>query len=426
MGSKGGSMDFKDIAALVDHEEEYIVDMLRRIIAVDTSVPPGRNYDRLLDIVEPEFKTLGFETRRVVVPPEKAARILLPLEGPRTNLVAAMKTNKPRLSAYAHMDVVPVEEPWTRNPFGGESADGKLYGRGTVDMKYAIACYLGAVRVLQKAGLEPHYNLECLLCTDEEVGVYPGARHLAEEGYFAPHLLWMELGAVDPIVVIGAAGAVRINVTAVGKSCHSGMNYLGVNAVEEMVPVMNELLALKKEVEARTSRIPSFPMPGAPSDMMTPMFNLNVIRGGAKDNIVPGECVLTINRRYIPDERYEDVVSEIEAALDRGRKKSKLLNLTWETTLLYPPVEIDPETEASINARAAITAVTGHQGFLFGGLSGSTDLGFVMEALRPQPVQVACLGAVRVSDIRAHAADEFVYTEDLLTMTKELIHYFAF
>ena len=126
-----------------------------------------------------------------------------------------------------------------------------------VDMKSSIACYLGAVKVLHEMGIEPHYALDCLLCTDEEIGVYPGSRYLAEEGYFSKHLVWMELGAIDPVVVIGATGAVVVHLTGIGKSCHSGTNYLGVNAIEEMVPVLQELLILKEDVQKRLSRIPA-------------------------------------------------------------------------------------------------------------------------------------------------------------------------
>jgi succinyl-diaminopimelate desuccinylase len=411
--------------AKVQENEDYIVDVLRRVIAVDTSVPPGENYDKLIDQVEPDFKKFGFNTERVVVPEDKVKQIPLPLTGPRTNLVAKLNNGKPPLSAYAHMDVVPIDEPWTQDPFGGEIIDGKLYGRGTVDMKYAIACFLGAVKVINEMGLEPHYDLGCLLCTDEEIGVYPGARYLAEEGYFSPHLVWMELGAIEPIVVIGAAGAIRIEVTAIGKSCHSGMNYLGVNAVEELVPVMQELLNLKKDVEKRLSRIPSFPLPGNPYDKMTPMFNLNIIKGGTKENIVPGECRLIVNRRYIPDENYDDVITEIEQALAKGRENSKLLDLKTKVVHLYTPVEVDPETPASKRGREAVKAVMGYNDFLYGGLSGSTDLGFVAQALAPTPVEVASFGVVRASNILAHAADEYVYVEDLVNMTKELVYYFA-
>lgn len=409
----------------VDENEAYIVDVLRRVIAVDTTVPPGENYDQLIDQVEPEFKKFGFHTERVVMPEDKVKEIPFPLTGPRTNLVARMKNGKPPLSAYAHMDVVPIDEPWSLDPFLGEIVDGKLYGRGTVDMKYAVACFLGAVKVLFEMGLEPHYDLSCLLCTDEEIGVYPGARYLAEEGYFSPHLVWMELGTLEPLVVVGMAGGIRIDLTAVGKSCHSGMNYLGVNAIEEMVPVMQELLSLKEEVEQRLSRIPTLPRPENPHDKMTPMFNLAIINGGSKENIVPGNCRLTINRRYIPEERYEDVIAEIEEALARGRAKSRLLDLKHAAVHLYKPVAIDPKTSAARRAREAARAVLGHEDFMYAGFSASTDLGFVTQALAPEPVEVALFGVTRASNVVAHAADEHVYVEDLLNMTKELVYYFA-
>jgi succinyl-diaminopimelate desuccinylase len=419
-------MDYKEAFARVEKEEDYIVDVLRKVIAVDTTVPPGENYDLLIDQVEPDFNKFGFETQRVVVPENLVRQIPLPLSGPRTNLVARMNNGKPRATGYAHMDVVPIDEAWTKDPFGGEREDGKLYGRGTVDMKYAIACYLGAAKVLHEMGIEPHYDLECLLCTDEEIGVYPGARYLAEQGYFSNHLVWMELGAIEPIVVIGAAGSITFKVTSQGKSCHSGMNYLGINAIEELVPIMQELMVLKKEVEQRLSRIPSFPLPGNPYERMTPMFNLNIIQGGSKDNIVPAECELTINRRYIIDEAYDDVVTEVKKAVAKGREKTKLLDVQMDISHLYPPVEIDAQTPAAIKARQAVSAVMGYNDYLYGGISGSTDLGFVAESLKPEKVEVASFGVIRASNILAHAADEFVYVEDLVNMTKELVHYFAF
>lgn len=419
-------MPYEEAFRKVEESEDYIVDMLRRIVAVDTSVPPGENYEQLIDIVEPEFRGLGFETDRVTVPEEKVAQMPWELSGPRVNLVADLQIAKPRASAYAHMDVVPADGPWTHDPFGCERVDGKLYGRGTVDMKGSIACFLGAMKVLHGMGIEPHYSVNCLLCTDEELGVQPGARHLAEEGYFSSHLIWLELGAMEPIVAIGAAGSVRVDLRAVGRSCHSGMNFLGVNAIEELVPVLEELIRLKNRVEKRLSRIPTFPIPGCPYDKMTPMFNLNLIHGGTKENIVPGECTLTINRRYIIDERYEDVIAEIEEAVQRGRRASKLEDLTIDVVHSYPPVEVDPDLPATRKAMEAKRAVKGYPEFLFGGISGSTDLGFVIDALRPEPVQVAGFGPIRASDLRAHAVDEFVYVEDLVDMTKELVHYLAF
>lgn len=419
-------MGHEDAFKRVESDPDYLIETLQQLIAVDTTVPPGENYVRLIEVVEPEFHKFGLTTRRVSVPEDRVAQMPWTLSGPRVNLVADLELGKPRASAYAHMDVVPADGSWTRDPFGGEVSDGKLYGRGAVDMKGSIACLLGALKVLCEMGIEPHYSLRCLLCTDEEVGVYPGARYLAEEGYFSNHLIWLELGAMEPIAIVGAAGSIRVDVTAVGRSCHSGMNYLGVNAIEELVPILEELLALKKEVERRLSRISTFPLPDCPYDKMTPMFNLALIGGGTKENVVPGECKLTINRRYIVDERYEDVISEIEQAVSQGRKRSRLEDLKIDIVHAYPPMECDPNTAAAKKAMAAKSAVKGYGDFLFGGVSGSTDLGFVLDALRPQKVEVAGFGPLRATDLRAHAADEFVYVQDLVDMTKELVHYLGF
>ncbi len=419
-------MSYQDAFKKVEENEDYLIDTLRKLIAVNTSVPPGENYEELIDVVEPEFAKFGFSTRRVTVPEDKVAQMPWPLSGPRVNLVADLALDKPRATAYAHMDVVPIDEPWTRDPFGGELVDGKLYGRGTVDMKGSIAAFLGAMKVLTEMGIEPHYSVGCNLCTDEELGVYPGARYLAEEGYFASHLIWLELGAMEPIVVVGAAGAIRFDLKATGRSCHSGMNYLGVNAIEELVPILDELILLKKEVEQRLSRIATFPLPECPYDKMTPMFNLAIIGGGTKENIVPGACELTINRRYIVDERFEDVVAETEEAIRRGRGRSKLEDLEFRVVHSYPPMECDPELPATKKSLEAKKAVKGYENFLFGGISGSTDLGFVIQALEPEKAQVAGFGPIRATDLRAHAADEFVYVQDLVDMAKELVHYMAF
>ena len=419
-------MDIQAAFERVERDRDYLIDILQKIIQVDTTVPPGINYGRLIDVVEPEYRRLGFETRRVYVPEEKFNQISDDLSGERPNLVASMKNGKPKVSAYAHMDVVPAEGEWAYDPFGGQVVEGKLYGRGTVDMKGSIACFLGALKVLNEMGIEPCFEIDCLLCTDEETGIYPGARYLAEEGYFSNHLAWLELSTVEPIFCLGATGAARATIKAFGRSCHSGMNYLGINAIEQMVPILNELMALKAEVETRLSRIPAMPAPGAPYDKMSPMFNLNIIKGGSKDNIVPAECTLTINRRYIVEERFDDMAAEIEAAVKKGREKSKLLDVTIDIRNLYPPVEIDPETAAARKARAAKRAVSGADQFIYGGIGGSTDLGFVAEILKDQPLEVANFGLIRADNMLAHAADEFVYIDDLVSMTKELVYYFGF
>jgi len=417
-------MDYNEAFEHVEKNRDYIVDMLRTLIQIDTSVPPGRNYDKLVAALEPDFEKFGFTNERVIIPEEKVREIPYDLEGERVNLVASKDVGKEDISIYAHMDVVPIEEGWDCDPFAGVVEGDTLYGRGSSDMKGSIACLMGALKVMHDLDLEPKFNMHCMMCTDEEIGVYPGVLHLALNGYVKGHMLNLELGAQEPILLQACEGAINISITAVGKSCHSGMNYMGVNALEEMVPIINELLVLKEEVEKRESKIPSFPLPGAPSPQLTPMFNLSVIRGGAKANITPGECTLTVNRRYIPEENYEDAVKEIEEAIGRGRAKSKLIDVKVKPVRDYPPVVFDIESSYMKKMIEARRAVHDYGDFIIGGMGGSTDMGCVAEALNTD--KFVGVSPVRADNITAHAANERVEIPDLLNMTKELVHYLAF
>jgi len=416
-------MDFTAAFAAVDAREPELIDRLRKVIAIDNCVPPGENYDQVLDLVEPEFQRNGFTTTRVVVPPEKVALIPLPLKGERVNLVARLNNGKPPLSVYAHMDTVPIEEGWDFDPFGCEIKDGRIYGRGVADMKGAIASVLTAIDVMKTEGLEPVWDLNIVLCTDEEIGVYPGLYHLALEGYVTAPMLCLE-GSQEPVLRLGSNGSLDVTITVKGKSCHSGANYLGVNALEEAVPVMVELLALKQQVEQRRSALPLAPGPGAPTNLR-PMFNLDIINSGVKSNIVPASCRLVINRRFIPEERIEEVEAEIQEAVDRGMEKSKALDVEVEFSRNYPSYYQSATHPGALRLKEALKLVQGvkEEDFVVTGSGGSTDMAFVAQVLKTD--EIATVGPGRNQESKAHGSNESVRLSDLRAHVKELIYYFC-
>lgn len=416
-------MDFSSAFAAVDARESSLIDRLRKIIAIDNCVPPGDNYDKVLDLVEPEFRRFGFETTRVVIPPEKVAQIPLPLKGERVNLVARVHNGKPPLSVYAHMDTVPIEEGWDFDPFGCEIKDGRIYGRGVADMKGAIASVLTALEVIQAEGLEPAWDLNVLLCTDEEIGVYPGLYHLALEGYATAPMLCLE-GSQDPVLRRGSNGSLDVSITVKGKSCHSGANYLGVNALEEAVPIMVELLALKQKVEERRSSLPLAPAPGAPSNLR-PMFNLDIINSGVKSNIVPATCTLVINRRFIPEENVGDVQAEIQEAVDRGMEKSRALDVEVVFTQNYPSYYQSATHPGARRLKEALKLVQGYQDedFVETGSGGSTDMAFIAQVLDTD--EIATVGLGRQQESKAHGSNESIRISDATAHVKELIYYFC-
>lgn len=416
-------MDFSRVFDAVDARESNLIDRLRGIIAIDNCVPPGDNYDKVLDLVEPEFKRFGFDTTRVVIPPDKVAQIPLLLKGDRINLVARMNNGKPPLSVYAHMDTVPIEEGWDFDPFGCEIKDGRIYGRGVADMKGAIASVLTALEAMQAEGVEPAWDLNVLLCTDEEIGVYPGLYHLALEGYATAPMLCLE-GSQDPVLRRGSNGSLDVSVTVKGKSCHSGANYLGVNALEEAVPIMVELLALKHKVEERRSSLPLAPAPGAPPNLR-PMFNLDIINSGVKSNIVPATCTLVINRRFIPEENVTEVQAEIQEAVDRGMEKSRALDVDVVFTQNYPSYYQSANHPGALRLKEALKLVQGYsdQDFIETGSGGSTDMAFIAQVLDTD--QIATVGLGRQQESKAHGSNESIRISDAIAHVKELIYYFC-
>jgi len=392
------------------------VRLLKDLIKINTVVPPGNNYEEMVDFLEPIFSELGFETERVVVPEEKVREIPFPLEGPRVNLVARRGKGKPPLTLYAHMDVVPVEEEWSVPPFEGVVKNGRIYGRGAADMKGFIATVLLALKVIHELGLEPNYDLTCVMCTDEEIGVYPGVYYLADKGHIKGDVICGE--AAHGIIGIGTAGAVQFKVTVKGKSAHTMMFFAAVNAVENTVPILEELLKLKEKVMERRSEVPSIPTPLG--DKMMPLFSINIISGGVKENVIPSECRFAVDRRYIPEEDEEEVISEFMDAIEAGKARSKALSVEVNVIRSYKPFKTTTDNPIVKKLAAAVKHVTGNDP-LFIGASGSTDMGYVAE----KGHNIAIMG---VGDLMSnfHGADESIKIEDMLNYAKELIHLLCF
>ncbi len=415
-------MDVNKALDAVEKNQDFLTTTLRRMVKVDTTNPPGLNYDKLADVTEPILKSFGFKTKRVVVPFDRLSVIGLPLKGDRVNLVATSETGKPPVSVYAHMDVVPVEGNWKRNPFSGEIADGKIWGRGTLDMKGEAAAFLTALKTMQDLKTPSIFDINVLFCTDEEIGTYPGVYYLAQEGYVKGHLMWLETGSQEPLQAGSSAGALDTEIFVTGKSAHSGRNWNGVNALEESIPILEELYALKQEIQNRKSKDKVRPTEKGMVPL-TPLYNIDIIKSGVKSNIVPDLCYIVTNRRYLAEEKYEDVVTEIEGAIVRGKKRSKALDVTFKHRLMYKPVVIDTKTKYAVRARKVRSMVHGwkESDYVVVGSTGSIDMGFALDV--PGITGVASFGSRRTYNGTGHGVDEYCDIKELVNLAKECLLY---
>jgi succinyl-diaminopimelate desuccinylase len=367
------------------------VKVLKELISFDTSAPPGLNYGKIVDYLEPWFKTFGFKTAKVHIPTEHANG-----NQGRVNLVAHRReAGKPRLIFYAHADAVPARG-W--EAFSPKVEGGKIYGRGAADMKGGIAALLLGLEAVVRKPLK--YNISVMITTDEEVGQADQLRYLVQYLQPVSGALVFNLDSSFGYVGIANLGALQMDIKVCGKSVHSAMSHLGENAVENASLLMGALLNLKNRVEQRKSKIGAHPESGLRH--MEARLNIVMIKGGLKVNIIPDECHISIDRRLIPEENVDDAKNEIVDTL------SSVPNVRWEIEKLFaiptvPPCE-DPITD---ELSALIKEVAGKSGKF--GEMGSGDLPNIVTEWKGKEFS---LGVIR-ADCNIHGKDEFVYQKDI-------------
>lgn len=395
-------------------DANYLMDLLKRIISFKTVAPPGSNYEEIVDWLVPIFQDMGFSTQKMVMPEEvfesrcRDRRLV----GDRYNLRADLSVGSEKtLVIYAHLDVVPAEGIWDTDPFQAVAKNGRVYGRGVSDCKGSIAALIAALDALLKTG-KPKYNLSVLLTTDEEVGGYSGLCYLTDLGLVKGDMMLCMDGFSDD-VVIGSNGIIHWDLAVHGKSVHSGSSFLGTNAVEKSIPVMNALMDLKKTVQSRRSLLPaSSALEAMGKKNLMPILNITVINGGIKENIVPDICNLRGDRRVIPEESMDEAMAEIERALET-------LDVDFDLKFSpgYPPMSVNPDHPWVWEVREAVKRGMGFFPRL-SGAQGSLDQAYATEKTG---IATCVFGVGRQLESNIHGLNENIRVSDINGFARFLI-----
>ncbi len=403
----------------IAEDDTAIADDLARLIAADTSFPPGDGYPAFADLMESLLAPLGFRFRRVTVPRHLWHVDGSGAEGERVNLIAERRTGRPVSSLYYHVDTVPPGAGWTKPPLALTREDNRLHGRGAADMKGTIAATLAALRAAQATGLALRFDPTLLLCTDEEGGLYPGIRHLAEEGLIEGHLVSFNGGAA-PRIWAGCFGSIDLKITVHGRGAHSGDPVGGINAAEEAIPLLNALMALKPKIEARVSAMP--PPPHHAGRPLHGRLTVAAMHGGQKGSSLPAEFEILVNRRYAPEETFEEVLAEIEDTVREAMAPSAALGLDIRMIGHLAPVS-DPTGPHWPRWQAALAAGFGWDPAEFRpwGSSTSSDMGFVQQA----GIREILLAGLSRPDNNTHAPDEFTTMDDVVALARAILLYLS-
>lgn len=384
---------------------------LASLIGFDTCFPPAANYHGFCDLIEDMVAALGGTSERVVVP--EALWRTDGVDGARVNLLVRPDMgpkDAPEALIYFHTDTAPVGDGWTRPALTLTREGDRLFGRGTADMKGCIAAVLAALRHLKANGATLAFRPVLAFCTDEEGGLYPGIRYLAETTDLPEVLLNLNGGAA-PRIWGGCLGSMDLAITGQGLAVHSGRPDLGINALEEMVPLLGALAALKADTEKRTSAMP--PPPG--EGPLRARLNVTAIRAGDKGSALPGTCRVVVNRRYLPEENISDVRAELDRVIATSLSETRLRGWSVDEIGHLPPVAdpSGPWTARWTQARASATDRPVSE-FTTYGSGTSSDFGWVQKA----GIQHMLLGGLMRPEANVHGPDEFTTTGDMEALAR--------
>lgn len=354
------------LIAEIDARRDDLIALTQDLIRIPTVNPPGNNYREICDYLARRLSNHGYavELIRAEGKPGDSDKY------PRWNVVARREGTQPGETVHfnSHHDVVETGSGWTVDPFGGELKDGRIYGRGTCDMKGGLAASIIAAEVF--ADIFPDYGgaIEISGTADEETGGFGGVAYLAEKGYFSPqrvqHVIIPEPLNKDRIC-LGHRGVWWAEIETFGRIAHGSMPFLGDSAIRHMAEVLRQFEdVLYPALSLKHTAMPVVP-PGARQSTM----NINSMHGGQAEPeggftgfpapVVAHSARIVIDRRYLIEESPAAVRQEVVDLLERMKVERQGFSYEIRDLWTIPPTMTEKDAPVVRSVAKAIGEVMG-------------------------------------------------------------------
>ena len=356
-------------------------DLLRQLIQADSTLDRGEV--AAAEVLAGYFEAHGIECH------------LDRWDDKRANVTARVRSTgqRPGLLFLCHLDVVgPGEEAWVHPPFGAVEENGKIYGRGTTDMKGGTAAVVAAMRELVESGTELQGDIVFAATAGEETDSCGAIRLMQNRDDF-PELAGIIVPEpTDFCVVTAHRGMFWLKITTKGKAVHSSMPQRGVNAIMSM----NRLLA-----ELQRYEVPFEPHP----TLGKCSVSVNTIAGGEAMNIVPDRCTIGVDIRTLPGQDHDAIRYDLERMLARLKADTPQFEAEIAVDRSVGAMETDAEDEfVKAFCSAVDVDLTNTVGF-------TTDAPHVVPL--GAPIVIYGPGKPRL----CHQVDEYIEIADLNTAT---------
>jgi succinyl-diaminopimelate desuccinylase len=410
------SRDADRILDAVEAARDEIVACAVDLVRVPTVNPPGNEYAACAEVVARWLRACQFDVSYHVAVgrPEHSAAY------PRVNVVGRRGTAaRPCVHVNGHIDVVPVGQGWSVDPFGGLVRDGRLYGRGACDMKAGLAAAIFAAEALRRAGVAVDGSLEISATVDEESGGWAGVAWLAEQGLLArqrvDYVIIPEPLNVDRICV-GHRGVYWCEIATHGRIAHGSMPFLGTSAISHMAAVLEAVrLELEPRLRARTTA-----MPVVPDAARHATVNVNAVIGGQAGEAVQTPCVADrcaaiLDRRFLLEEGFAAARGELVELLDALTTRIPGLRYELRDLMIVEPVHTPASSPLVTVLRNTIAQVLGREATLVAS-PGTYDHKHVS---RIGKIEDCVAYGPGILDL-AHQPDEWCGVDDLVNATRVL------
>ena len=377
----------------MDQLTKETVQLTKALVKIPSENPPGN-----------EFlggKYLEYFLKKNNIPYEKSL-----VETKRENLTIEIGNRKNKSLAFInHTDTVPAGEGWNTDPFSAKISKGKLFGRGSCDMKGGIASSLIALKEIKKkidAGKKIKKFLKYILVVDEESAWMKGVSHEINSGKITKEDLVISCEPTSLNLVIAQKGAMWYEIEIKGKNAHAASPHMGVNAIHASCLVIESLYE-----EFRKKKLVN-PLLGKTT------FVPSIIQGGRKTNMVADQCKFQIDVRFIPPLTIKRIENLIKKTVSKScRKFPGTKGFVKSICIDRPPIISNQKSNGCILIRDVIEKNLGIKTQTLG-VSYYSDSGVVASSTKNK--QCFLLGPGNIE--QAHSPNEFVNLKELNKATK--------
>jgi acetylornithine deacetylase ArgE len=345
-----------------------VIALAKTLIDQDTTNPPG-NEEKCARVLRDYIEDLHLDGCSVE---------LHEFETARANLLVKVGPDVPGLVLSGHLDVVPAGdlEKWKSGPFEAEVRNGRLFGRGAVDMKTTVAAMVGAMHSFKGSKLKRRFVLAAT--ADEEVSCKGLKSMLKQKKLGMKDAVYCVVGEPSQMIPARAhRGVSAFKVKFMGRSAHASRPDLGVNAVEKCAEFIVGIEAWEAELKKQRNE-----------DLGLTVISSTVVRGGTKSNVIPEYCEMEINSRRIPEHSHQDITRGLEKILKNVMVSEKDLRAEIETTAEFDPLLIPKGYELvklveDVSGKKAVVVPYGTEAPLY------SDAGIPAVILGPGSIEVA-------------------------------------